>query len=379
MAIKRVLVVGGGISGLAMARGLTRVGIECLVVEKSRQWQPTGAGIILSVNAMAALDQLALAEPLKERGFRLGRGAITNEQGRELALMDFGTLEMEFGPTLSIHRAALHEVLLDGASAANILLDTSIDAMTQRPDRVEVQLSNGQEDHFDLVIGADGIGSRVRELSFGEIPADYSGYTCWRFVVEADLRQSTMCEMWGRGKRFGVVPLGETQFYVFAVANAERNTADPEPGRLDRFCDRFCEFGGPAPTILAALDDANKLIHNDLSEIRVGNWFRDRAVLLGDAAHAMTPNMGQGAAMALEDAAVLVELLKTSGPISERLEKYQTRRHDRVRWVQNQSRRIGQIGQLESPLARRLRNTLVELVPNSANTRALRRLASQPI
>jgi 2-polyprenyl-6-methoxyphenol hydroxylase-like FAD-dependent oxidoreductase len=379
MMIKRVLVVGGGISGLAMARGLTRAGISCVVVERSKEWQPAGAGIILSVNAMAALDRLGLAKPLEDRGFRLGRGAITTADGRELSVMDFGTLEAKFGPTLSIHRAALHAVLLEGASEAEILLDTSIESITEQSNGVNVRLSNGQQDRFDLVVGADGIGSRVRELCFGEVQTAYSGYTCWRFVVEADLTQSTMCEMWGRGKRFGVVPMGEDQFYIYAVANAERNTPDSEPGQLERFRARFSEFGGPVPTILSALDGASRLIHNDLSEIHVDNWFRERVVLVGDAAHAMTPNMGQGAAMALEDAAVLIELIQTAGPLSKILESYQTRRQARVDWVQSQSRRIGQIGQFENPLACRLRNALVKLVPNHTSTHALRRLASKPI
>lgn len=379
MKIERVLVVGGGIAGLAIAGGLTRAGIRCVVAEQTRTWSPVGAGIVLNVNAMAALGRLGLAEGVKNRGFRLSRGAITNRHGRDLARTDFGLLDAEFGPTLSIHRAELHHALLGGASDSQILLDTTVERLVQHPDAVVAQLSNGQEERFDLVIGADGIGSRVRELTFGKVPTEYSGYTCWRFVVEAPLEQSTLCEMWGRGKRFGVVPIGKNQFYIFAVANAARDTPDPEPGRLARFRERFSDFGGPAPILLAALRDSKELIHNDLCAVPAGNWFDRRVVLIGDAAHAMTPNMGQGAGMALEDAAVLVELLKTGGGIPEVLSNYRTRREGRVGWVQNQSRRIGKIGQLENALACRLRNAVLKIVPDRASTSALRNLASQPI
>ena len=379
MKVERVLVVGGGIAGLAMAGGLTRVGIRCDVVEQTEAWRPVGAGIVLNVNAMNALGKLGLADSVRNLGFRLGKGAITNQKGQDLGRTDFGTLDAEFGPTIAIHRADLHAALLDGARDANILLDTSVERMTQHADHVAVLLTNGREERFDLVVGADGIGSRVRELTFGDVPVEYAGYTCWRFVVDATLGQSTMCEMWGRGKRVGVVPIGKNRFYVFAVANAAAGTPDPEPGRLDRFRERYSDFGGPVPALLEALDDPELLIHNDLSSIAIGHWFDGRVVLVGDAAHAMTPNMGQGAGMALEDAAVLVELLHAGGAITDILNDYRTRREGRVRWVQNQSRRIGQIAQLENAVACRLRNTVVRMTPNRVTIGALRKLASQPI
>jgi 2-heptyl-3-hydroxy-4(1H)-quinolone synthase len=379
MNIERVLIVGGGIAGLAIAGGLTRAGVRCVVAERTESWRPIGAGIVLSVNAMAALGRLGLAEAVMERGFRLGAGAITDQDGRDLARTNFGSLDAEFGPTLSIHRADLHSALLNGSGEAEVLLNTSVEAIVQHSEAVEIRLTKGRTERFDLIVGADGIASRVRELTFGHVPTEYSGYTCWRFVVEAPIEQSTMCEMWGRGKRFGVVPIGKNQFYVFAVANADRDTPDPEAGRLERFRERFSEFAGPAPRLLAALDDPATLIHNDLCAIPVGHWFDGRVVLIGDAAHAMTPNMGQGAAMALEDAAVLVEHLESGDDIHETLANYQARREGRVRWVQSQSRRIGQIGQLENALACRLRNAILNWLPDRASTSALRKLVSQPI
>jgi 2-polyprenyl-6-methoxyphenol hydroxylase-like FAD-dependent oxidoreductase len=380
--VKRVLIVGGGIAGLATAAGLTRAGVECVIAENAEAWRPVGAGIVLNVNAMTALRMLGLADAVESRGFRLSAAAITDQTGRDLARTDFAILDAEFGATIALHRAELHSALLEGAADAEIILDTSVERIVQHPDGVDARLTNGREDHFDLVIGADGLHSRVRELTFGHIPTVYAGYTCWRFVADAQpeqSQQSRMCEMWGRGKRFGVVPIGKTQFYVFAVANAAPGTPDPKSGSLERFRDRFSDFGGPAPALLEALEDPDKLIHNDLRAIPAGNWFNDHVVLVGDAAHAMTPNMGQGAGMGLEDAAVLVELLQQGGTVSDTFKKYRARRESRVGWVQNQSRRIGQIAQLENAIACRLRYAVVKMIPNSASDRALRKLVSQPI
>ncbi len=379
MGVERVLIVGGGIAGLAMAGGLTREGVECVIAEQAKAWQPVGAGIILNANAMAALGMLGLADTVESRGFRLTAGAITDQDGHDLARTNFEILEPEFGPTIALHRAELHAALLEGASDTEIILGTSVEQIVQRSGGVDARLSNGREEHFDLIVGADGLHSRVRELVFEDVPVAYAGYTCWRFVVEAKLQRSQMCEMWGRGKRFGVVPIGQNQFYVFAVANAAQGTRDPGPEALERFRERFSDFGGPAPVLLEALEEGDQLIHNDLCAVPTGQWFQDRVVLVGDAAHAMTPNMGQGAGMALEDAAVLVELLKEGRPIPETFARYRERRQTRVAWVQNQSRRIGQIGQLENAIACGLRNSVMRMIPNRVGERALRKLVSQPI
>lgn len=379
VAVERVLIVGGGIAGLATAAGLTRAGVECVVVESATAWRPIGAGIILNANAMAALHMLGLAEGVASRGLRLGEGAITDQRGRDMARTNFRALDAEFGPTISVHRAELHAALLEGASTAKIFLGTSVERIDQQPNGVKALLTDGREEYFDLVIGADGLHSRVREMTFGCIPPVYAGYTCWRFVTKATLPQSRMCEMWGRGKRFGVVPLSQEQFYVFAVANAAPGATDHEQKNLKKIRCLFGDFGGPAPALLEALEAPNEVICNDLYSVPVGNWFEGHVVLIGDAAHAMTPNMGQGAGMGLEDAAVLVDELLQQCPVSDALSNYRLRREDRVTWVHNQSRRIGEIAQVENAMACQARNAIIKVIPNCASNRALRKLVSQPI
>lgn len=375
----KVLVVGGGIAGLMVAAGLRNRGVDCELVERAEQWAPVGAGIVLSVNAMAVLRGLALDEKLVNGGHVLGAGAITDQAGRDIGSSDFGTLAPDFGPTVALHRAVLHDILLAAAGSTPIALGTSVEHLRGDATGVDVRFTDGREDRFDLVIGADGLRSRVRALAFEPRPILYSGYTCWRLVVAAPSEEVRMREMWGRGLRFGIVPIGSGRVYCFAVANAPHGQADPAEGRVERFRRRFSGFGGDVPAIVASVKHPDELIHNDLEELAEGPWTAGRVVLVGDAAHAMTPNMGQGAAMALEDAAVLVEALTNHATVDRALVEYESRRKPRVRWVQNQSRRIGRVGQLEwGPLCA-LRNAVLRLVPDGAATTALRKLASQPL
>lgn len=376
---EEILIVGGGIAGLATAAGLSRAGIPCEIVERADAWAPVGAGIVLGVNAMRVMRGLGLDEAVTARGARLARGAITDAHARPLGTTDFSLLGDEFGPTIALHRADLHEVLRGAAPDVPVSLGTTIDSLEPHEKHVDVRLSDGRERRYGLVIGADGLRSRVRALLFGDDRIRYAGYTCWRFAVQAPLAHVELREMWGRGRRFGVVPLGHGRVYCFAVANAPRGVPDPEPGRLERLRERFAGFAGDVPAILAALRPEDALIHNDLEELAWGPWHAGRVLLLGDAAHAMTPNMGQGAAMALEDAQVLVELLRAGGPVPEAFARLRERRASRVRWVQDQSRRIGRVGQLEGALTSRLRNAVVRAIPDGANARALRKMASQPI
>jgi len=379
----RVLIVGGGIAGLALGRGLARAGIACEIVERAPAWAPLGAGIVLGVNALSALARLGLAEEVRERGHTLGEMAITDATGRVLGRTQMARLAPRFGPTVAIHRATLHEILAKGCAEVPMCLGTTVEALEPAAGRVRVRTSDGREEEFALVVGADGLRSRTRAQLFGDVPLAYSGYTCWRLVVERPAGLARAQEMWGRGRRFGVVPIDGGRVYGFAVANAPAEAKDPTEGQLERFRTRFAGFGPPIPAILERLARPDDLIHNDLCEVVHRPWHRGRVVLVGDAAHGMTPNMGQGAAMALEDVAVLAELLATAGgpaaPPEAALAAWMARREARVRWIQDQSRRIGRVAHWEGALACALRNALVRAIPDRANERALVRLAEQPI
>jgi len=372
----RVLIVGGGIGGLTLAAALQQRGIRFEVVERAAAWAPVGAGIVLGLNAMKVLGRVGLAGAVARRGLEVAIGRVTDAHARTISELDFCSLPNDLGRAYALHRAALHEALLTGVDAAAIRLNTTVKAIEQGAAHVTVQFSDGTRGEFDAVIGADGIRSVIRWLTFGECPLDYSGYTCWRFVARGEFKNADTWEMWGRGRRFGVVPLGDGKVYCFTTLNAPQNDPTKRNIALAEFKQLFSDFGGPVPEMLASITSQDQLLWNDLEEICLETWVKGRVALLGDAAHAMTPNMGQGAAMAIEDAFVLAEELTAGGDISAALARYERRRRDRVDLVQTQSRRIGLVAQWESAPACALRNFLARMAPASATRKAIERLAN---
>jgi 2-polyprenyl-6-methoxyphenol hydroxylase-like FAD-dependent oxidoreductase len=375
-----VLIVGGGIAGLGLAALLSRARVPCEVVERAERWAPVGAGIVLGVNAMKIMRELAVADALAARSHVIGEMAITDATGRVLGRTNLDSLRTRFGISLAMHRAVLHEVLLEAAAGVNIRLGNSVAMLDESGDKtLGVRFADGSEGEYGLVVGADGIDSQVRGLQFGRIDPVYSGYSCWRMVVEAPDLAVRAQEMWGRGLRFGLVPIGSGRIYCFAVANASAGDDDPEEGRIERFRARFGMFADPVPALMDCVREPGDLIHNELSEVRHTPWHRGRVVLVGDAAHAMTPNMGQGAAMALEDVSVLSELICRGMPLADTLRAFDERRRPRVTWVQDQSRRIGRVAQWQNGIACWLRNSAVRGLPDSASLKALVRMAEQTL
>ncbi len=372
----RILIVGGGIGGLTLAAALKVRNIQADLVERAAAWMPIGAGIVLGLNAMKVLGRIGVGSSVARRGIEVGVARITDARGENLSSLDFATLPNDVGRAIALHRASLHDGLLTGVDPASIRLNTTVKAIEQNDARVSVQLSDGTMHDYDAVIGADGIRSVVRWLTFGESPLQYSGYTCWRFVARGEFKNADTWEMWGRGRRFGVVPLGGDKVYCFGTLNAPQNDPTKRNIALDDFKQLFAGFGGPAPEMLASLKSTDQLIWNDLEEIYIDRWVKGRVALLGDAAHAMTPNMGQGAAMAIEDAYVLADELSKSPDIPAAFARYEKRRRKRVDSIQTRSRRIGVVAQWESALGCAFRNFAARITPDSVSRKAVEQLVS---
>ena len=376
---ERVLIVGGGIGGLALATGLRRLGLAPTIVEQAPRFGAVGAGIVLNVNAMAMLRRLGLADAARDAGQVISIGEVTDVRGRCLSRLNFDKLTADFGPSIAIHRAALHEVLLSGCRDLPLHPGTTVEHLADRGNVVEVNLSNGTAAEFDWVIGADGLHSRTRGQVFGETAPRYSGYTCWRFVVDCPPGLDRTQEMWGRGLRFGLVPLAGDRLYCFTCANMPAGTEDPEGDRVGRFRARFGDFGGFAPAALEQISKPEQLIHNDLAEMPKHPWFKGRVLLIGDAGHATTPNMGQGAGMAIEDAAVLCDMLSGGESWADVIPEFAARREPRVRFIVDQSRRIGRFAQVENAMLASLRNWMMWATPQRFTEAGLRRVVAAKI
>lgn len=364
--IRNAIIIGGGIGGLSAGIALQQIGVQVKIYEQAPVLGNIGAGITLWPNAMKVLRKLGAAPKIIEAGARIQYGKIYTDRGNTLSEMRPAELEERFGePVVAIHRADLHRVLLSALPGEVIRLDFACINFEQENDGVTVHFADGHSDRADLLIGADGIHSVIRKQLFPEVQLRYSGYTAWRGVVETNEDESARVtlESWGKGARFGMVPIGKSRVYWYATANMPEGEILAAFERKEFLKQRFRDWHSPVEQLIEATP-ADAILHNDIHDFEpLEQWGRGRVALLGDAVHATTPNMGQGACMAIESAVVLARCLSRGASLEESLRQYESERKPRTAWITRESRKIGRLGQLENPLACSLRNLLVRLTP----------------
>jgi FAD-dependent urate hydroxylase len=340
MSGRRVLIVGGGIAGLALARTLARVGELPELIERESSWRPAGTGMYLPGNATRALRALGLGAQVASRSVEIPRQRFCDHRGRLLREVDVAALWRPVGPCLAIHRADLHELLLEAAGDVPIRLGRAVDRITQRNGTVSVECGDGAGGDHDLVVGADGIHSAVRRLTFGPTAVSRAvGQIGWRFVAARPPEVTTWSVMLGRRTAFLTIPIGDDRVYCYCDVVSSRDADGAERAPAEPLTQLFSEFADPAATLLDALDPADEIHVSTIEEVALDSWVRDHIVLIGDAAHATSPNMAQGAAMALEDALVLADCLRDIRAIPDALAAFEARRRPRTDWVRTQTNR----------------------------------------
>jgi 2-polyprenyl-6-methoxyphenol hydroxylase-like FAD-dependent oxidoreductase len=327
----RVLIVGAGIAGLALARALHQRGITAEVVERATEWQPGGAGLYLPGNAVRALGELGIGSDLAARANPIARQRLLDHRGHPLADIDVDRVWDGVGGCVAIQRGALHEALREAAAEVPVRLGTSVTDLEDGA-APRVSFSDGSTGSYDLVVGADGVHSTIRGLTLGGPEASYVGQASWRFVAAGFPDITDWTAMLGRGRTFLTVALGEAIVYCYA----DLNTSDPVSAAGEDWRESFADFAQPVPRLLAHAAEA---YFAPIEEVVAPVWTASRVVLVGDAAHASSPNMAQGAAMAVEDALVLVEMLTADQPLEQALARYVQRRQPRVAFVQEQTHR----------------------------------------
>lgn len=352
----RAVVVGGGIGGLAAAVGLLRVGWDVTVLEKAPEITGVGAGISLWPNAQRCLDVLGVQAPLQEQR----DGGLRDKRGHRITGWDAAAFTRNHGlPLAAIHRRDLIDAL--ARALPQEAIRTGAEVTEVREDGF-VRYTGG-ELHADLVVAADGINSRIRK---GEQPV-YSGSTAFRGVAH---RPGTpLSASWDRGAEIGVLPLagGDVYWWISYVVRAGERPADVK-AHLKR---HFGDWHDPIPALIDATPAA-AILHHDLCYLGtpLPTYVRGRIALLGDAAHAMPPFLGQGGCQALEDAVVLAHAVSTEDTTENALEKYDQERRPRSQKVARDSVRAGKIGpQLTNPVATALRKALLRMTPAKATAR----------
>ncbi|GAA3161247.1 MULTISPECIES: FAD-dependent monooxygenase [Streptomyces] len=364
------IVVGGGIGGLAAGVALARIGRRVKVLERAAAFGEVGAGLSLWPNGLRALDALGVGDQVREHALAETRAGIRNASGRWLSHTDTQELARRFGPVVMMHRARLSEILRTALPPGALCADTEVTGVALRGRRIEV--AHGTDaSRADLLVAADGIGSTVRRSLWPQAPAPrYAGYTAWRLVVGTGGRLPAGGESWGRGERVGIAPLADGRAYLFCVANAPEGQRSPG-GELAEIRRRFGRWHEPIPDLLAAADETAVLRHDIYELPPLDGFVTGRAALLGDAAHAMTPNLGQGANQALEDAVTLAACLDAHPGVESALAAYDRHRRPRAQAIARRSRRIGSAAQWRSAPATALRDLTLRLTPGPAVLRAL--------
>lgn len=376
---RSAVVIGGGIGGLAAALGLRRVGWRATVLERAPVLADAGAGISLAANGVRALDALGVGAEVREAARPCRSGGTRTPAGRWLSRLDGAAMERAVGtPMVGIPRAALHRVMRDGLPPGALRVGAEATEVTPDDDGHTMRVRCGDEElRADVVVAADGARSPRRGQLFPDHPGlAHGGQTVLRAITDTPVDCGTDFELtWGRGVEFGHLALADGRAEWHAVFTAPPGVRYADPlGEVRRRLDGWHD---PIPALLAATRP-EAVLHHDVHELvaPLPSYVSGRTVLLGDAAHAMSPNLGQGASQALEDAVTLAAALAGTPDIDTALARYDAERRPRGQAVSRASRQAGRMGQrLANPVAVALRNTVLRLTPSAVSTRTVLRHA----
>ena len=351
MKERNAVVIGAGIGGLATAVGLTRAGWQVTVYERAQELRPAGGGIGLTPNGLRALNVLGAGDRVRAAAIEQRHGGIRSPNGAWISRTDLGFIRDRYGePVVALHRAALIGALRELLPPAVLATGTPVSHVDPGDARRRAEVHTTRGVHAaDLVIAADGIRSTVRTGLFPGHPGlGYAGYTSWRVVLDAP-EVTVAGETWGRGKRFAILPLPGGLVHCSALVVAPSGSRTWE--NAARLAQHFGSWHAPIPELIHAIG-AGTVFHDDVDELRtpLPRFHAGRVALVGDAAHAMTPNLGS-ACLALEDAVVVAHTAAMAGTadIERSLARYTQSRRPRSVALAKLSRHIGTMGKLSFP------------------------------
>ena len=354
-----IAIVGAGVGGLCAARAAALAGHDPIVLERSSEGTTIGAGLVLWPNAVKALDRLGVGEAVRAAAGIARRTVIRSADGATLSEVDAKALGRTAGaPMLLIERSALHRLLGEGSNPGG----ANVTAVSE----FELTLGDGDRIVPDAVIGADGINSVVRATIAPTSRVLDTGYVAVRAIAAHDIGDGEAYEVWGSGELTGAaaLPGGRTYWFYEAPSDAI------DPAEPLRAVDAG-RWPDPVAALVAATDPADVLVNRVRTVTPSRTWTRGTIALLGDAAHAMAPNLGQGAAQAIEDAAALLDAFNAHDRLRDALAAYVAARRRRAEMIQRESARMARIALNSHP---RGRNLAMRLMPDRGRTRAIERL-----
>jgi 2-polyprenyl-6-methoxyphenol hydroxylase-like FAD-dependent oxidoreductase len=364
----KVSIIGGGIGGIVAAIALRANKIDAEVYEQAAEWAPLGAGILIPSNAMQVLTRLGLSDLLIQNSNRISRLEVRDSSDKRIRSMDLARFESRhYAPTVAIHRASLHKLLLSFLPRDSVHLDHRCESVDYEGRDLRVRFLNGNSIETDLLIGADGLRSVLRRYVAEHATERYSGQSSYRAVVEHTLKSSITdiaLEFWGVRKRFGLTSLGNGRVYWYATFDAKAGKSDGPGETRMRLGELSESFPSPAAELIAKARE-DDLVRTDIADLAaIRTWHKNRIVLIGDAAHASTPDLGQGGAQAIEDAFVLAWQLEKQQQIDVALDSFERIRRAKAIWVVRRSRALSRLAHLPNPFMRWLRDWILRSIPS---------------
>lgn len=345
--VSNVLIVGGGIGGLCAAIALRRKGVAADLVELKTEWTVYGVGIIQQSNVVREMHRLGLLDAYLDAAYAFEDVAIYTTGGQQLARIPGQRLAgPQYPANVGISRRALHKVLSETAIelGTQVRLGTSVESLEQDANGVDVLFSDGSQGRYALVVGADGLFSRVRGLLFGDkYQPRFTGQSVWRHNFPRAAGIDHLANYQGPSGNAGLVPLADDLMYLFTTSHEPGNPWMDPASLADGLRQRLAGFGGLIGELREQIGDSSEVVYKPLEAVFVDEpWYRGRVLLIGDAAHATTPHLGQGAGMAIEDAVVLAEELTAGGELEDQLQRFMGRRFERCRFISEMSLLAGE-------------------------------------
>lgn len=364
-------IIGAGIGGLSAAIALQQLGQKVSVFERASELKEMGAGIVLSANAIKALEKLGVADQVRQAGSPVKKAEIRTPDGQVLVNMPVHKQAERYGTySYLIYRPDLQRILSEKLEPNTIVLNKKFLRLEQDGVKATSFFEDGESFESELLIGADGVHSQVRQNIVEKSRVRYSGFTAFRGISHYEdprfpVELGGGFEAWGNGKRFGFSHLGKGRVFWFASINAPQGTFLTAKNKKHIALQHFKVWWDPIADVIDSTSEENILVHEIFDRKPIKKWHDGRVTLLGDAAHPMLPNLGQGGAQAMEDALILSRCLKQfPRSLESALSHYEQERVPRVTKIVQGSRMMARMMQLENPAAMEVRNQLLRKVPD---------------
>ena len=337
MPKNEILISGAGIAGLCLARLLKELQIPFMIIEKREHLATEGAGIALPANAVQALRHIGLGSPIDRDAHQVKEIIYTDTTGAVLSNASLLQSPLNVDRFVALQRHAFHKIICDGIED-QIHFGTSIQEICETEEGVRVKFNNPalKQKEFKAVIGADGIHSQVRQLVFSDVPVSDLGVTIWRWTCSYPTDNLQPTYMLGARDIFMAYPIGKNEVYCYAHVFDPENANSKLLDYKANLVKQFGNHGGVAKTMLEILPANHLIIPGRLRSVSQPLLASGRIALIGDASHACSPMLQQGAASALEDVIALSQLLKHFS-VEDALHHYQEFRHERVNWISTSS------------------------------------------